>query len=291
MVIKRGDIFLVDLSPVMGSEQGGIRPVMVIQNDISNRFAPTVIVAAITSQISEAKLPTHVKLEAEKFNLPKDSVVLLEQIRTIDKMRLTEKVYSAGTDIEFMNTITEAYLVSGGAISFSDEDTKSEQDYYIYKIDNILTIFEDQEYEFKEIKGGNPKNSISSNVSAYATSFLNNQGGRILYGVTNERKVKGFMADADLIDKIKQAIYNSLREISPPISGNHYQINFHPVYNANSQVINDLYVLEVVVPPSRDKKAIYFDKGKDLHIRLDGVKHQLKGTEIVSFIQSKTFEV
>jgi mRNA interferase MazF len=92
MVVKRGDIFYADLSPVVGSEQGGIRPVIIIQNDIGNKYSPTVIVAAITSQINKAKLPTHVEISSEEYGLNKDSVVLLEQIRTLDKKRLKEKI-------------------------------------------------------------------------------------------------------------------------------------------------------------------------------------------------------
>lgn len=92
MIIKRGDIFYADLSPVIGSEQGGIRPVLVVQNDIGNKYSPTIIVAAITSQINKAKLPTHVEINAEEYGIPKDSVILLEQIRTIDKKRIKEKV-------------------------------------------------------------------------------------------------------------------------------------------------------------------------------------------------------
>ncbi len=92
MIVKRGDIFYADLSPVIGSEQGGTRPVLVIQNDIGNRYSPTVIVAAITSQINKAKLPTHIEISAEEYGLAKDSVILLEQIRTIDKRRLREKI-------------------------------------------------------------------------------------------------------------------------------------------------------------------------------------------------------
>ena len=90
--IKRGDIYYADLSPVVGSEQGGIRPVLVLQNDIGNKYSPTVIVCAITSQLDKAKLPTHIELDAIKYGLLKDSVVLLEQIRTIDKRRLKEKM-------------------------------------------------------------------------------------------------------------------------------------------------------------------------------------------------------
>ena len=92
MVIQRGDIYYADLRPVVGSEQGGIRPVLIIQNDVGNRHSPTVICAAITSQIHKAKLPTHVELSGRQYDLAKDSVVLLEQLRTIDKKRLKDKV-------------------------------------------------------------------------------------------------------------------------------------------------------------------------------------------------------
>ncbi|MEG1311877.1 MAG: type II toxin-antitoxin system PemK/MazF family toxin [Romboutsia sp.] len=90
--IKRGDLYYGDLSPVVGSEQGGVRPVLIIQNDIGNKYSPTVIVAAITSQINKAKLPTHIEISANEYGLNKDSVILLEQIRTIDKKRLREKI-------------------------------------------------------------------------------------------------------------------------------------------------------------------------------------------------------
>ena len=92
MEVNRGDIYYADLSPVVGSEQGGVRPVLVVQNDVGNKYSPTVIIAAITSQLSKAKLPTHIELNKDKYNLAKDSVVLLEQIRTIDKKRIKEKV-------------------------------------------------------------------------------------------------------------------------------------------------------------------------------------------------------
>ena len=90
--IKRGYLYYADLSPVVGSEQGGVRPVIIIQNDIGNKYSPTVIVAAITSQINKAKLPTHIEISAHEYGLNKDSVILLEQIRTIDKKRLREKI-------------------------------------------------------------------------------------------------------------------------------------------------------------------------------------------------------
>jgi len=116
LIVKRGDVFFADLSPVVGSEQGGVRPVLVIQNDIGNRFSPTVIVAAITAQIQKAKLPTHVEIEAKKHGLEKDSVVLLEQIRTIDKQRLTDKI--THLDEELMRRVDEALQISLGLIDF-----------------------------------------------------------------------------------------------------------------------------------------------------------------------------
>jgi mRNA interferase MazF len=104
VVVKRGDIFYADLSPVVGSEQGGIRPVIIIQNDVGNKYSPTVIVAAITSQINKAKLPTHVEISSEEYGLNKDSVVLLEQIRTLDKKRLKEKIgHMTDADMEKVN--------------------------------------------------------------------------------------------------------------------------------------------------------------------------------------------
>lgn len=110
MLIKRGDIFYADLSPVIGSEQGGVRPVVVIQNDVGNKYSPTIIVAAITSQLNKAKLPTHVNVEAKGVPLPKNSVILLEQIRTIDKKRLREKIGRFGENI--MTEIDSAIKVS-----------------------------------------------------------------------------------------------------------------------------------------------------------------------------------
>ena len=90
-MVKRGDLYYADLSPVVGSEQGGVRPVLIVQNNIGNKYSPTIIAAAVTSQLEKAKLPTHIMLEAGKYGLPKDSVVLLEQIRTLDKRRLKRK--------------------------------------------------------------------------------------------------------------------------------------------------------------------------------------------------------
>lgn len=110
MIVRRGDIYYADLSPVIGSEQGGIRPVLIIQNDVGNRYSPTVICAAITSQINKAKLPTHIEINCGMYSLAKDSVILLEQVRTIDKRRLREKI--GHLDSEMMQRVNKGLSIS-----------------------------------------------------------------------------------------------------------------------------------------------------------------------------------
>lgn len=112
MNVKRGDIYYADLSPVVGSEQGGLRPVLIIQNDVGNRYSPTVIAAAITSRMGKNRLPTHIDIHADKVGLAKDSVVLLEQIRTLDKRRLKEKM--GHLDDSLMSSVNTAIAVSFG---------------------------------------------------------------------------------------------------------------------------------------------------------------------------------
>lgn len=110
MIVRRGDIFYADLRPVVGSEQGGVRPVLIVQNDTGNRHSPTVIIAAITSRQTKAKLPTHVEIDSNRYDMIKDSVILLEQLRTIDKTRLKDKV--CHLDKEIINEVDKALLTS-----------------------------------------------------------------------------------------------------------------------------------------------------------------------------------
>ena len=110
MIIRRGDIYYADLRPVVGSEQGGVRPVLIIQNDVGNRHSPTVICAAITSRMNKAKLPTHIELNAARYHMVKDSVILLEQLRTIDKTRLKDRICHLDSDI--MKKVGRALQIS-----------------------------------------------------------------------------------------------------------------------------------------------------------------------------------
>ena len=111
-MIKRGELYYADLSPVIGSEQGGVRPVLVVQNDIGNRYSPTIIAAAVTSRINKARLPTHIELSAESYGLNKDSVILLEQIRTLDKKRLKERI--GELPLSVMQRVDDALKISLG---------------------------------------------------------------------------------------------------------------------------------------------------------------------------------
>lgn len=129
--IKRGDIFYADLSPVIGSEQGGMRPVVIVQNDIGNHYSPTVIVAAITARIQKPKMPTHVGINSEYVGIEKDSVILLEQIRTIDKQRLRDRV--THLDDETMKRVDHALQVSVGLLSQTNKHKQQRSASSTYK--------------------------------------------------------------------------------------------------------------------------------------------------------------
>lgn len=122
--IKRGELYYADLSPVVGSEQGGIRPVLIIQNDIGNRYSPTIIVSAVTSQINKARLPTHIEISAAEFKIPRDSVILLEQIRTIDKRRLKEQIGVLSD--EMMKKVDKSISISLGFVPEYDLTAKKQ---------------------------------------------------------------------------------------------------------------------------------------------------------------------
>ncbi|KOS65386.1 PemK family transcriptional regulator [Staphylococcus aureus] len=135
-MIRRGDVYLADLSPVQGSEQGGVRPVVIIQNDTGNKYSPTVIVAAITGRINKAKIPTHVEIEKKKYKLDKDSVILLEQIRTLDKKRLKEKLTYLSDDK--MKEVDNALMISLGLNTVAHQKKLGVYYMYFSEINKIL---------------------------------------------------------------------------------------------------------------------------------------------------------
>lgn len=291
MVVKRGEVFYADMSPVIGSEQGGIRPVVIIQNDIGNRYAPTVVVAAITSEINKAILPIHVKLSSKDLNINRDSVVLLEQIRTLDKRRLKEKIGSISK--EKMREIDKAWCVECNINIYNDfTETKERivENYYKYKLGEFVSFLEeDLQHEFKEIKGNNPIDHIRSNVGEYITSFLNSDGGTIYYGISDNKEIKGVKLDYKPKDQVRRSVIDAVVGISPSISPDNISLEFVDVYNEKIEKIPDMYVVEVNVSNQLDKKDIFLYKN-EIHLRTNGVKKKLQGREIVDYIRRKTLE-
>lgn len=291
MVVKRGEVYYADMSPVIGSEQGGIRPAVIIQNDIANKYAPTVIVAAITSQINKAKIPTHVEISSKELGINRDSVVLLEQIRTLDKRRLKEKIGSISK--EKMKEIDKAWCITCNIDIHNDlYETKGHivENYYKYKLGEFVNFLEeDIEHEFKEIKGSNPVDHIRSNVGEYITSFLNSNGGTIYYGISDNKEIKGVELNDKQKDQIRRSLVDAVVGISPDISPDNITSEFIEVYNDKIEKLSNTYVLEVNVSNQLDKKDIFLYKN-EIHLRANGVKKKLQGRQIVDYIRRKTLE-
>lgn len=291
IVVKRGEIFYANLSPVIGLEQGDIAPVIIIQNDIGNRYAPTVVVAVITSQINKAKLPTHVEISSSKYGLIPDSVVLLEQIRTIDKRRLERKI--GNIDIEDIIKINKALAIELDIDCYRPSNVIKKDEiekYYTYTLGNVVQYLEeDLEHEFKEVKGTNPVDSIKQNVGEYITSFLNGSGGTIYYGISDDKIVKGIELDSKQKDYIRRDINNSIASIRPNISPDCVKIKFESVYGSRNEKLKNRYVVEVYTKPRLKEKEIYIYKN-EIHLRGNGIKKKLQGYELVDFIRRKTIE-
>jgi mRNA-degrading endonuclease toxin of MazEF toxin-antitoxin module len=286
LVVKRGDIFYADLTPSIGSEMNGIRPVVIVQNDLGNAFSPTVIVASITSGTFKTRIPIQVEISANEFGLNKKSVIRLDQVRTIDKIRLKEKI--GELDKETIDKVSKAWCVSGGVTEFNESIEKQEfEDYYNFVLGTKFDFIEDIDYEFKEVNGPSPRNSVNSTIAIYSASFLNSKGGRIYYGITDDRIVKGVHLTLDQYDEINKTIYNNIANINPALSPDYYHISYHPVYDIDRHKIENLIIVEVAVPPSPNENTIHFVNGNELYVRVRGVKKKLIGNEIVSFIRKK----
>lgn len=290
-IVKRGEVYYADMGPVIGAEQGGIRPVVIIQNDTGNKYAPTVIVAAITSKINRAVIPTHVKLSSKELDIYKDSVILLEQIRTLDKKRLKEKIGTLSK--EKMGVVDRAWCVSCNIDIYNDLSEAKEQliaNYYKYKLGEFMNLLEeDEEHEFKEIKGNNPVDHIRNNVGEYITSFLNSNGGTIYYGISDNKEIKGVELNDKQKDQIRRSVVDATVGISPNISPDNVILEFIEVYNNKNEKLSNTYVLEVNVSNQLDKKEIFLYKN-DIHLRVNGVKKKLQGRQIVDYIKRKAFQ-
>lgn len=291
IIVKRGDVFYADLSLIVGSQQGGMRPVVIIQNDIGNKYAPTVNVLPIVSMKSKLKIPIHVEISAQELNLNGNYVIITEQITTLDKRRLKEKIGNLNNDV--MEKVEKALAIQlhvfCNSIHKFDKEKDVEEYYRYIELEPIAFMEEDLDHEFKEIKGRNPVNHINSNVGEYICSFLNSNGGCIFYGITNDGIVQGVNVNRQQKDEIRKSINNAINSIEPKISADIISIEFKNIYSKDKQKINDNYIIEVHVDRPLDKKDIYVYKN-EIHIRLNGVKNKLQGNAIVDYIRRKTIK-
>lgn len=286
-MVKQGEVYFADLSPVHGSEQGGLRPVLVVSNNIMNKHSTCVIVVAITAQISEPKLPTHVVIESDKHNFSKRSIILLEQVRTIDKERLRERITTL--DIETMTKVSEAWSFN----TFMDErgfQKLSTLQLPTFVKGSLFNQEEDYEYEFKEIRENDiARDIIKDKVIEYTVAFLNDDGGRVLFGISDDLIVKGVLLSRDEKDDIRQLVNNKISDsVQPSVSPNSYAIEFHQVYDENSEMLSDLYIVEILIRSPIDSTIVYFDNKDRIWSKVNGGKRPLKGPAIQDFILRKS---
>lgn len=284
MEVKQGDIFEVEI------DDGDFRTYLVISNDIMNKNSPTVILVLITNVINKAKLPSHVELKGEEHNLPKDSVVICEQIRTIAKARLIRKL--SRIDDETLKKISEAHAFN----TFVDGNFFEKVNVARIKFveDKVIPIKEDYDNEFKEITPDKPfkevRNYIKEVCIEYVTAFLNHGGGRLLFGIQDKTSiVKGFTLNPEQRDDVSQAINNTLNDsIYPQISTLNYRMEFHDVLLNDNQVLENKYVLEILILPPLDPSVVYYTNKNKIFIRYHEQNRELKYTAITDFILKKS---
>ena len=286
MDIKQGDVFFADMGKGYKSEFMGKRPVLVVSNDIINKVSPTVIVAMISDHFIEPKLPTHVKLQKCEGVLPKDSIILLEQVRTIDKNRLQLKTGSLTTRL--MEDVTRSWNFTTmlgeekfKLYSFTDQE---------FILGNIIDHEEDYEYEFKEIlPEAEPRDVINEKLIPYVAAFLNDNGGRLLFGIRDyDRTVTGIRLTSQQKDDIRQLINSKMDAIYPRVSPSAYSFTFHEVYDENRALLDNQYVLEIVINPPVNPTIVYFVDRSKIYSKVNGGKKPLEWSAIQDFILRKS---
>lgn len=286
MDIKQGDVFFADMGKGYKAELMGKRPVLVVSNDIINKVSPTVIVAMISDHITEPKLPTHVKLQKSAGVVPKDSIILLEQVRTIDKNRLLHKTGSLSTAL--MEDVTHSWNFTTmlgeekfKLYSFTDQE---------FIVGNIIDHEEDYEYEFKEIvPDAEPRDVINEKLIPYVAAFLNDKGGRLLFGIRDyDRMVTAIRLTSEQKDDIRLLINGKMDAIYPRVSPSAYSFTFHEVYDENRVVLADQYVLEIVINPPVNPSIVYFVDRNKIYSKVNGGKKPLEWSAIQDFILRKS---
>lgn len=286
MYVKQGDVFLADMGEGFKAELVGKRPVLVVSNDSINKVSSTVIVAMISDHIAEPKLPTHVKLHKCEGIVPEDSMILLEQVRTIDKKRLLSKTGTLTTKI--MEEVTR---------SWNFTTMLGEEKFKLYSFTNqefilgqVIDQEEDYEYEFKEIiPDVEPRDLINEKLIPYVAAFLNDNGGRLLFGIRDyDRSVTAIHLTSEQKDDIRLLINGKMDAIYPRVSPSAYSFTFHEVYDENRNLLAHQYVLEIVVNPPINPTIVYFVDKRKIYSKVNGGKKPLEWSAIQDFILRKS---
>lgn len=304
MVIKQGDIYEVkwlqkrrsttDDGKVVYKDEQTIRPVLIISNDIMNKYSSTIIIVGITSHLDKVQLPSHVPIKGEEHNLPKDSTIVCEQVKTILKTDLFKRVSRVSDST--LKEVAKAFSFNTfvDATFFKKMDLK-EVDFII---DESIPVKEDYNNEFKEIIAGKPYAEIRKEVKdvcvEYVAAFLNHGGGRILFGIEDKTSiVRGVALNPEERDDLSQTINNALHDsIKPSISALNYLMNFHDVLIDNGDpehydVLEDQYVLEILILPPTDSSAVYYTNKNRVFVRGHEQNRELQFNALTEFIVSK----
>lgn len=304
MEIKQGEIHEIkyiekkkdmDGDQIIYREVETKRPVLVISNDIMNKFSPTVIVVGIISRIEKVQLPSHVHIKGSQHNLPGDSIIICEQVRTVVKDNLVRKL--SRIDDQMLKKVAKAFSIN------TFVDAKFFEKVNLTRLDFIkdkpIPVKEDYDNEFKEVISGTPykkvKNDIKDVCIEYVAAFLNHGGGRLLFGIEDKTSiVKGLYLTPKERDELSQAINNALSDsIHPPISTINYRMEFHNVLLDNGDpehydVLENEYVLEILILPPFDVSNVYYTNKNKVFIRYHEQNRELKFNALTEFILNKS---
>lgn len=286
--ISQGDVFFINLSDSEGAEIRGKRLAAIVSNNFMNNNSSIVQIVPLTSNTTRWTLPTHVRLKEKELNfIKKESDILTEQIRAIDKSRLIQKVGILNEDImdKVMNALKLPLLPNDEAKQLSQIQTT-------FYLDKIVKFEEDYEYEFKDFsKSKNPSKTIIDTIEQYASGVLNSEnGGRILYGISDNRKVIGLKLSYEQKDELNRNIQNKLQNLKPPIDPTVYKMAYHEIYNEEEKVIADMYIFEFYVPTYFDKTIMHFTHNGEAYAKINGVNQKLDILQVQDWIKRRVTE-
>lgn len=282
-IIRRGEIYLSNFEDTYKVGLPGIRPVIVVSTDEFNRYSDHVFIVHITAPPLTHEYPSYfVRLDVDyATGVNQHSFVRVDRLVSLDSSLLGSKLGMVSR--ECLRNIGEAILT---VISVSSNPSIPKENKIVFKINQKLDFEEDYLHEFKEVTSEKPVDRIVKEFGKYATAFLNEHGGRILWGINDRGVVKGVRLFQEQKDDLRKKIYQVLGTITPPVTPTSFDINFYPVVN-DEGTTEDLYVFEVVIPFPLNQETTYFLKGSELWVKLNGVINLLTGPAIQDYILRK----